>query len=80
MTIVCPGNLSTGLNGEALCDEPWEQGADVFADMLLLTQEFLATPPVEDLQIAFMAGCSLPLIAYLTAWGYQTVINFSTRN
>ena len=33
-------------------------------------------PIQEDIQSAFMTGFAIPVIAYLTAWGYQTVINF----
>ncbi len=33
-------------------------------------------PIQADIQSAFMTGFAIPVIAYLTAWGYQTVINF----
>lgn len=35
-----------------------------------------STPPTEEIQAAFMAGCSIPLIAWLTAWAYGSVINW----
>ena len=35
-----------------------------------------ATPPSEEIQAAFLAGCSIPLIAWLTAWAYGSVINW----
>ncbi|MEE2023608.1 hypothetical protein [Alkalimonas mucilaginosa] len=33
-----------------------------------------------DIQTAFMLGMTLPLLAYLTAWAYQTVINFASSD
>lgn len=37
-------------------------------------QQALEIPPVEDLQQIWMTGFALPVICYLTAWGFQTVI------
>jgi len=38
-------------------------------------------PDALSVQEAFMAGFSLPLICYLTAWGYGLVINwFNSRS
>ena len=37
-------------------------------------------PIAEDLQQAFMLGFGLPIIAYLTSWAYQSVINFATKD
>jgi len=34
----------------------------------------------EDLQNFFIIFFSLPMTTYLVAWGYQTVINFATRD
>lgn len=39
-----------------------------------------ATPNQAELQNAFMVGCTLPLIAYMTAWAYGKVIKFATRD
>lgn len=39
-----------------------------------------STPDQADLQIAFMAGCTIPLIAYMTSWAYAKVIKFATRD
>lgn len=33
-----------------------------------------------EIQQAFTAGFVLPLLIYLTAWAYQSVINFSTKS
>ncbi|MDF1693290.1 MAG: hypothetical protein P1U47_13050 [Zhongshania sp.] len=38
------------------------------------------TPNQAELQTAFMAGCTIPLIAYLSAWAYGKLINFATRD
>ncbi len=32
-----------------------------------------------DYQLLFQTGITLPIICYLTAWAYQTVINFLTK-
>ncbi len=37
-------------------------------------QQALEIPPVDDLQQIWMTGFALPIICYLTAWGFQTVI------
>jgi hypothetical protein len=76
MSISCPGTLSTGFNGEALCDQAWIVEPDVMGQLVLILENTFATPSAIDIQQAFMAGCSLPLIAYLVAYGYQTVMNF----
>lgn len=31
-------------------------------------------------QILFVSGFSLPMICYLVAWAYQSVINFATKD
>ncbi|WP_255992066.1 hypothetical protein [Chitinolyticbacter albus] len=46
-----------------------------FQQLNVIAQVFAAPSP-EQIQGAFMAGLSLPVIAYLTAWAYQFVINF----
>lgn len=35
---------------------------------------------VTDYQTVFQLGMTTPLLAYLTAWAFQTVINFATRD
>jgi hypothetical protein len=39
-------------------------------------QDIVAIPEVAALQEAFMVGITLPVICYLTAWGYGVVINY----
>ncbi|WP_313463762.1 hypothetical protein [Pseudomonas nitroreducens] len=35
-----------------------------------------AVPDAETVASAFMAGCGLPLILWLTAWGFASVLRF----
>jgi len=46
-----------------------------FANVPTLTDIF-TMPLAEDLQQMWMLGFSLPIITYLTAWGYGVVINW----
>tara|TARA_R110001592_G_scaffold287290_1_gene556021 strand:+ start:3530 stop:3826 length:297 start_codon:yes stop_codon:yes gene_type:complete len=39
-----------------------------------------STPNQAELQTAFMAGCTIPLVAYMSAWAYAKVIKFATRD
>ncbi|NMY53506.1 hypothetical protein [Pseudomonas sp. WS 5011] len=52
---------------------------------LMTAQEYAATPTLaalfavpdaDTVRQAFMAGLSLPLILWLTAWGFGTVVHF----
>lgn len=43
----------------------------------LFDPNFLTT---EDYMTVFQLGISTPLVAYLTAWAFQTVINFATKD
>lgn len=52
---------------------------------LMTAQEYAATPTLaalfavpdaDTVRQAFMAGLSLPLILWLTAWGFGVVVNF----
>lgn len=52
--------------------------AGEYSEMPTLSSLF-AVPLASDLQSMWMAGFSLPLIVYLVAWAYQTVINFATK-
>lgn len=36
-------------------------------------------PPIADMQELFLTGFSIPLIVYLTCWGYGVVINWFNR-
>lgn len=70
----CTGTISTGTTGQPICSGEW-----VSTNFQALLESIFATPPEDQIQAAFMTGVSLPLIAYLTAWAFQTVINFSKR-
>lgn len=48
--------------------------------LVALLQDLFTTPEVVDIQNAFMAGITLPLVAYLGSWGYSVVIAFATRD
>ena len=50
-----------------------------YVDVPTLTDIF-TIPMTDDLQTMFELGFGLPMIAYLTAWGYGVVINwFNSR-
>ncbi|MBD9357494.1 hypothetical protein [Methylomonas albis] len=49
--------------------------AQGYTDAPTLTDLF-AIPIADDLQQAFMIGFALPVICYLTAWAYQSVIGW----
>jgi hypothetical protein len=46
-----------------------------YSDLPSLTQIF-TIPVTEDLQQMWMIGFALPVICYLTAWAYQSVISW----
>jgi hypothetical protein len=52
--------------------------AQEYADTPSLSALF-AMPDPATVQQAFMAGCSLPLILWLVAWGFGTVVGFINR-
>ncbi len=68
----CTGQVTTNNQGQPICSGEW-----VSTNFQALLESIFATPPELDIQAAFMAGFSLPMIAYLTAWAFQTVINFA---
>jgi hypothetical protein len=55
------------------------QDASEYGAALTLGQIF-TVPVVDDLQMVFSTGFTIPLIIYLVAWGYQSVINFATTD
>lgn len=76
MAVSCTGTLHTDDEGYPFClDGEW-----VAANFFQMFESLLVTPTPEEIQHAFMAGFSLPLIAYLTAWAYQAVIDFASRD
>ncbi|MCZ4130387.1 hypothetical protein [Stutzerimonas balearica] len=59
--------------------------ADCAGYALMTAQEYASTPTLaalfampdpETIQTAFMAGLSLPLILWLTAWGFGVVVGY----
>lgn len=53
--------------------------ASEFGDVPTL-QALFSMPETASIQDAFLAGFSLPVICYLTAWGYGVVVNwFNSR-
>ena len=70
----CTGQITTAPTGEPICSGEW-----VATNFQALLESIFVTPPEDQIQVAFMVGFTLPVIAYLTAWGFQTVINFISR-
>lgn len=70
----CQGVISTATDGSPVCSGEW-----VSNDLTVFLQSLFSTPPDLTLQQAFMAGFSLPMIVYLTAWAFQVVINFASK-
>jgi hypothetical protein len=70
----CTGQISTTADGQPICSGEW-----VSTSFQVLLESIFVTPPEVEIQAAFIAGFSLPMIAYLTAWAFQTVINFTKR-
>ncbi len=89
MYLRCDGDLTTSNQGAIECDN-WvaltaeEMAADIdvttLAELYSLLELAFSTPDTDAIQTAFMAGCTLPLVAYLAAWGFQCVINFATKD
>lgn len=80
MSLICTGNLTQELDGSITCDSAWEvvePAVDRLANMLEL---IFAQPDNLQIQEAFMAGFSLPLICFMTAWAYGFVIGFASRS
>lgn len=71
----CTGQISTNAQGEPVCSGEW-----VATNFQALLESIFVTPPEDQIQAAFLAGCTLPIIAYITAWGFQAVINFVERH
>lgn len=80
--LVCEGAFTPAsvggdsINNVLACPSGWVVKPEPDALQVLLESIF-STPPEVQIQAAFMAGFALPLFAYLTAWAFQTVINFS---
>jgi len=68
-TLTAVGEYSDACSGYALMT------AQEFASTPTLAALF-AMPDPETIQTAFMAGLSLPLILWLTAWGFGVVVGY----
>jgi len=68
-TLTAVGEYSNACSGYALMT------AQEFASTPTLAALF-AMPDSETIQTAFMAGLSLPLILWLTAWGFGVVVGY----
>lgn len=68
-TLTAVGEYSDACSGYALMT------AQEFASTPTLAALF-AMPDPETIQSAFMAGFSLPLILWLTAWGFGVVVGY----
>lgn len=73
--VVLDANQDTTLCAEFVLLSPGEYSGLSFMD--IFDPSYLTT---EQLQGLFMLGISTPIIAYLSAWAYQTVINFATKD
>ncbi len=68
-TLTAVGEYSDACSGYALMT------AQEFASTPTLAALF-AMPDPETIQTAFMSGLSLPLILWLTAWGFGVVVSY----
>ena len=61
---------------------PASEFAELVAEttFLQLMADIFSTPTTPEIQTAFMAGFSIPMITYLAAWGYGVVIRFASRD
>jgi hypothetical protein len=70
----CTGQITTSAQGQPVCSGEW-----VNTNFQALLESIFVTPPEDQIKAAFIVAFSLPMIAYLTAWAFQTVINFVNR-
>jgi hypothetical protein len=70
-------NLEQVLSPDQCTGILMSEGADLsYWIRALVDPSFFSTA---DYQTVFMFGFALPVTGYLVAWGYQTVINFATK-
>lgn len=79
----CSGEIASTIEGLPVCSTGWQSvPEDVLLSATPIKQLFdllnaaFTNPPPSDIQTAFMAGFALPMICYLTAWAFGSVINF----
>lgn len=63
------GEFTNACNGYALMTATEYQSVPTLATLF-------ASPEPEQIETAFMAGLSLPLILWLTSWGFGVVLTF----
>ena len=78
MTITCDGELSITPEGYPACVGTWIDEPSQLNQLFELLNAAFSTPEAADIQLAFMAGITIPMICYLTAWAYGMVIQFAT--
>lgn len=76
MAISCDGEMTQAVDGAPLCSGDWVVEPPQLEQLYELLNSAFSTPDAVSIGAAFMAGCSIPLIAFLVAWGYQSVISF----
>lgn len=76
MAIHCDGDLTTSPDGTPVCSGVWMDEAASFNDLVLILQDAFSTPDASEVLVAFSAGMTIPLIAYLVARSFQSVIQF----
>lgn len=78
-----PTPISNLIDAEAYCQTQGMTAKVIQVGDQTLTaiiQQVMEIPIQTDLQQIWMTGFALPVICYLTAWGFQTVIGwFDTR-
>lgn len=80
MGIRCDGTLTQTPDGYPVCDGSWVEEPDVLAQLYELLDAVFSTPDGSDIAVAFMAAFTVPMIAYLSAWGYSKVIHFAEKD
>lgn len=75
MSLDCNGNLTQSVEGYPICDGTWVISPEPLYELYQLLNAVFSTPDGADIAAAFMVGIGLPLVCYLTAWGYGAVVN-----
>ncbi len=79
----CEGPIELDPSGFPLCATGWQSvpedvllSATPIKQLFELLNAVFAQPSNEQLAAAFFAAFSLPLMLYLVAWGYKSVLKF----
>lgn len=79
---LCAEQITNGFNFYEVTDPancPGYIALEATAQAYPTLTDLFTVPMMSDLQTMFNTGFSLPLIAYLTAWAYGTVINWFSQ-